>query len=368
MSRDDSRHSGVIKTYFDEKGYGFIKPDRGGDDAFFHVSDVEAEESDLEGGQRVSFALTSGREGPQAVDVRVETARSPEPVSLDDTPLRVPRDAAPHLEDQSAIENPALRLHKAVQFEPDGSGYEVGDLPTEFPDVPSDVLDRVREEYRCMLNGQPGMEITSYERAVEWRLAIGLGRASVYENNLTLHPTYGIPYVPGSGIKGAVRSYILLSVFYEPEDEQTEARAFRDPLFRRLFGADSSAPNGARQGRVSFYDAYPTTQPTISPDIMTAHFQDYYQDGNAETPPTDDMEPNPISFLTVEDTSFAFHLGQRPRAGDPGRFDESILLERTPGSSRDSLLGVAKHWLDRTLNEHGLGAKTAVGYGFFPGE
>lgn len=368
MSRDDSRHSGVVKTYFDDKGYGFIEPDQSGEDAFFHVSDVEADEGDLEDGQRVSFSLTSGREGPQAVDVRVETKRSPEPMYLDETALRVPRDAAPYLQDQSAIDNPALRLHKAVQFEPDGDGYDVGNPPTEFPEVPSGVLERLREEYRRTLGAQPGMEITSFERAVEWRLAIGLGRASVYENNLTLHPIYGIPYVPGSGIKGAVRSYILLSVFYEPDDDETEARAFQDPLFRRLFGADSSAPNGARQGRVCFYDAYPTTQPTISPDIMTAHFQDYYQDGNGETPPTDDMEPNPISFLTVEDTSFAFHLGQRPRAGDPGRFDQSTLLKNTPRSSHDSLLEVAKHWLDRTLNEHGVGAKTAVGYGFFPGE
>lgn len=362
MSTNESLAAGTIKEYRKNKGYGFIEPDRGRDDVFFHITnvkyhltDVEAGDQDVEEGKRVKYISSRGEKGLQADQVYLPS-------------LRVPQDTDPHLRYEDQIENPALQLQKAVFFEPQNGKSEVSDLPSDFPNVSEDILGRVREEYRRMLNRQPGIEVSSFERPVERRLAIGLGRASVYETNLTLHPTYGIPYVPGSGVKGAVRSFVMLSLFYDSDDEQTEARAFQDPLFRALFGADASAPEGARQGRVCFYDAYPTTRPTISADIMTPHFQDYYQDASGDTPPTDDMDPTPIPFLTVEDTTFAFSLGERPRADDPQTFEESTILDNTPASSQGSLLDVAEHWLKRTLAEHGIGAKTAVGYGFFPEE
>src|SRR6185369_614959 len=44
---------------------------------------------------------------------------------------------------------------------------------------------------------------TSFARAqVVGRLIVGLGVESVLETSITLHRTYGVPYLPGSALKG----------------------------------------------------------------------------------------------------------------------------------------------------------------------
>ncbi len=61
--------TGTVKWFNLTKGFGFIKPDEGGDDAFVHISAVErAGLSNLNEGQRVNYELQPGREGKMAAD------------------------------------------------------------------------------------------------------------------------------------------------------------------------------------------------------------------------------------------------------------------------------------------------------------
>ena len=61
--------TGTVKWFNPIKGFGFIKPDEGGDDAFVHISAVErAGLSGLNEGQRVNYELQPGREGKMAAD------------------------------------------------------------------------------------------------------------------------------------------------------------------------------------------------------------------------------------------------------------------------------------------------------------
>ena len=56
--------NGTVKFFNEHKGYGFIQPDEGGNDAFVHISAVErAGMSSLGEGQKVSYDLESGRDG-----------------------------------------------------------------------------------------------------------------------------------------------------------------------------------------------------------------------------------------------------------------------------------------------------------------
>ena len=58
---------GTVKWFDSVKGYGFIQPDDGTQDAFVHVSAVErAGLGSLVEGQRVEFELQPGRNGKQA--------------------------------------------------------------------------------------------------------------------------------------------------------------------------------------------------------------------------------------------------------------------------------------------------------------
>ena len=55
---------GTVKFFNDSKGYGFIRPEDGGDDAFVHITAVErAGMRTLQKDQRVSYELEQDRRG-----------------------------------------------------------------------------------------------------------------------------------------------------------------------------------------------------------------------------------------------------------------------------------------------------------------
>jgi CspA family cold shock protein len=59
--------AGSVVTYFDTKGFGFLRPDDGGRDIFFHVSRlVEGLATDLRPGTRVLYELGMDRTGKMA--------------------------------------------------------------------------------------------------------------------------------------------------------------------------------------------------------------------------------------------------------------------------------------------------------------
>jgi len=58
---------GSIVTYFEEKGFGFLRPESGGRDVFFHISRLtEGQASDLTPGAKVVYELGMDRTGKMA--------------------------------------------------------------------------------------------------------------------------------------------------------------------------------------------------------------------------------------------------------------------------------------------------------------
>ncbi|MDN7350090.1 cold-shock protein [Acetobacter senegalensis] len=56
--------TGTVKWFNPTKGFGFIQPDSGGQDAFVHISELErAGMHTLTEGQQVSYELEAGRNG-----------------------------------------------------------------------------------------------------------------------------------------------------------------------------------------------------------------------------------------------------------------------------------------------------------------
>ena len=55
---------GIVKFFNADKGYGFIQPETGGNDAFVHITAVQAAGmATLDRDQRVSYELETDRRG-----------------------------------------------------------------------------------------------------------------------------------------------------------------------------------------------------------------------------------------------------------------------------------------------------------------
>jgi CspA family cold shock protein len=56
--------TGSVMTYFEEKGFGFLRPDNGGKDIFFHISRLhQGQPTDLVPGAKVAYELGMDRNG-----------------------------------------------------------------------------------------------------------------------------------------------------------------------------------------------------------------------------------------------------------------------------------------------------------------
>lgn len=63
--------TGTVKWFNEQKGFGFIEPEGGGDDLFVHHSNIDAEGyRTLDDGQKVEYEAAEGKKGPEATKVR----------------------------------------------------------------------------------------------------------------------------------------------------------------------------------------------------------------------------------------------------------------------------------------------------------
>lgn len=166
------------------------------------------------------------------------------------------------------------------------------------------------------------------------RMVVGLGDESVLETSITLHHTYGVPYIPGSALKG------LAAIFAD----QHAGNAWKkgSPAHAAVFGTSDAA------GYITFFDALlvprsgaGSQRKPLHADIITVHHEEYYQ-GKGGAPPADWDDPNPIPFLSAT-----------------GKY----LIALAAPKDCEEWIASAFKILAEALRYEGVGAKTSSGYG-----
>jgi CRISPR-associated protein Cmr6 len=303
------------------------------------------------------------------------------------------------------IENFALKYNKAARFdsgkfyffkkERKGDNYQIR---ADFSKIDfNSICERQTKQAKALFDEN----VVAVDVKPQWRWLSGLGEASVYETGLVLHHVYGCPFLPGSAIKGVLRSFLITEIWGTEKD--SEAKAFNESkimcdlfgcpkdldgkpsFYKKIFEEDKKLYKSdlskyrygfqERKGLLTFFDFFPKSEPDIEVDIMNPHYMEYYG-GEGKRAPTDFQLPVPVPFLTIgKKARFQTYVGSKFNPtisaladGEVNDMEEFLKYnsKEIPSLSKDStILDIAKWWLTQALSNHGLGAKTAVGYGYF---
>lgn len=200
----------------------------------------------------------------------------------------------------------------------------------------------------------------SINAQIDGRLFTGLSIGGTLETGAITQHSYGMPMLPGSAVKGAVRRYA--ESLFTLKDAQgkveldVKGKTQIDPSMRNvlevLFGTDDDAEQ-QNAGYLIWHDAWwvpPMTKdgslaknddarPFVG-EIITVHHQKYYSGISAEAL---DMEsPIPNQQIAIQGGFYFVIEGKQPQ-----------------------WVQFAKQLLENMLQQFGMGAKGAAGYGYF---
>jgi len=241
----------------------------------------------------------------------------------------------------------------------------------------------------------------------------GMGNEHPLENGFAFLNPYGLPYLPGSSVKGVLRTaaeqlalgiygetggWDMLSVWWlfgfeagnfaihkKPYDgdkvlvEEAQRRQaayhkwvqqghYEAQTLHKMIEATVSESKQPKfkndptlflttlsdeislQGSLCFWDVYPQSK-KLAMDIMTPHHTGYFQGKNGVlNAPHDSEQPNPIVFLTIPPNSlFDFYC--------------SCASARLPKALQENWQILIRTAFEYAFDWLGFGAKTAVGYG-----
>lgn len=244
------------------------------------------------------------------------------------------------IENVTNTTNGRLLFHRTVLLDPDR--VELDERPLRSAAARIDLGQKERDavnplvaavaERRARALAARGQPVVTIELTAQGAVVTGTGTGGVRDIGIELHGTYGWPILPGSTLKGVTREY---------------ARQIGEPL-EEIFGSEPEADRLV-PGAVTFFDALPGPKGVeVAVHVLTPHTRGYRSDVSADERPKapgEHINPVPIEFLAIERGAFVAHL-----------------------AGAEPYLTKAAELLIRAVDDLGVGAKTAAGYGYLHAE
>lgn len=237
----------------------------------------------------------------------------------------------------SGWSNPALFFDKGFQDWSDDKKERGGMIGKHLDSVCGIPVPQIyKNAYRRWLGiTADKCRFESWFGTIDGRLFIGLGMPHVLETQVARNPTYGMPYIPGSALKGLARA---MAEDYGMENEVIEI----------LFGNSADDPEKADAGYLVFHDAWWVPHTSVDKpyvrEIVTVHAGEYYKHKGSSHPHPDMESPNPNHQIAVQG-SFYFVV-----------------------EGKQSWAELGMKFLRQALEDEGVGGKIAAGYGYFKNE
>lgn len=237
-----------------------------------------------------------------------------------------------------------LWLDRGLQWPPDATSTQARAARDNLYDIAVRALDQsapARDTYaRCIKRIVEQTPPTAHRRVfhvtTQSRVLLHTAtNASVTEGAILLHHTYGVPYLPGSALKGVTRA------------SMRGTKAASEDLQAYWFGRGGDDDGtGDQAAAFDILDALwcpKADDPSpLAVDIVNPHHPDYYSKG---APPRDSDDPTPVHRLSL-----------RPNV----RF--RAVLEFAPGLQSSDIDAFCEYFL-HAVRELGVGAWTTSGYG-----
>ncbi len=278
----------------------------------------------------------------------------------------------------------------------------------KFVGIKKDSIQKVHWQYvsgKAILSRYPINYVNKLTRALEdiyghdnviqkeyttvKRFYVGIGGSSAWEAGIASLAPFGVPWIPGSTLKGAMRSKLLsdivedlieqgsdsellslldVEVGGEEADQRprrtskledlskeeldkiltsfVEKKVQEDVLnrIRTLFELFGGKKSMGKLISIGGFPVAPENSPILGVDVVNPHYLHYYSKPDDPQPPGDWSEPRPFFLPVVEkDVTFKFLL----------------VLRDT------EYRGIVEKLLDDVLTFIGLGARTSSDYGIF---
>ena len=223
-------------------------------------------------------------------------------------------------------------------------------LPTAYESF----LRNLESAINSLIKSEAELVVIKRVFRTKTRIIVGFGPSGWDISLIHMLKPYGVPWIPGSSLKGAMESAAqeelmkvvgnnseLKNVIHKYKEHRLEDLTGKIKTLAELFGTKYF------RGRLIVLGGFINSVPSggyMTVDVISPHYKRYYE-SKGEVPPSESMVPVPIKFPAVrEGTQFTF-----------------ILLM----PNRKNYVEFVSEILEKTLTKYGIGGKTSAGYGLF---